>query len=58
MGGNQWAGGSGGADTAGLGGVGGPYRLNLGHQVFQVPDSMKQNVPPHVLKVCLKNLSS
>ena len=26
IGGNQWAGGSGGFDTAGLGGVGGPYR--------------------------------
>ena len=27
VGGNTWAGGTGGADTAGLGGKGGPYRL-------------------------------
>lgn len=27
VGGNQWAGGTGGRDTAGLGGKGGPYRL-------------------------------
>ena len=27
VGGNRWAGGSGGSDTAGLGGRGGPYRL-------------------------------
>lgn len=38
VGGNTWAGGSGGADTTGLGGVGGPYRLDLGlgHDVVQV----------------------
>jgi hypothetical protein len=36
VGGNTWAGGSGGRDTAGLGGVGGPYRLDSGNQVFQV----------------------
>lgn len=30
-GGNTWAGGSGGFDTAGLGGVGGPYRLDSGN---------------------------
>ena len=51
VGGNTWAGGSGGADTAGLGGIGGPYRLDLGHDVYQVPQEMKDNVPPHVLKV-------
>lgn len=50
VGGNTWAGGSGGFDTAGLGGVGGPYRLDSGNQVFQVSDSMKQNVPEHVRK--------
>ena len=33
VGGNTWAGGSGGFDTAGLGGVGGPYRLDSGNQV-------------------------
>lgn len=27
IGGNRWAGGTGGADTAGLGGRGGPYRV-------------------------------
>ena len=27
VGGNTWAGGTGGRDTAGLGGIGGPYRL-------------------------------
>ena len=35
-GGNQWAGGTGGSDTAGLGGIGGPYRLDAGHTVTQV----------------------
>lgn len=43
-------GGSGGFDTAGLGGVGGPYRLASGHQVYQVSDQMKQSVPEHVRK--------
>ncbi len=33
VGGNQWAGGTGGRDTAGLGGKGGPYRLDAGHTV-------------------------
>ena len=36
VGGNQWAGGTGGRDTAGLGGRGGPYRLDAGHDVHQV----------------------
>lgn len=36
MGGNTWAGGTGGRDTAGLGGKGGPYRLDAGHDVHQV----------------------
>jgi hypothetical protein len=36
VGGNTWAGGSGGRDTAGMGGVGGPYRLDSGNPVFQV----------------------
>ena len=30
VGGNTWAGGSGGRDTAGLGGKGGPFRLDSG----------------------------
>lgn len=50
VGGNTWAGGTGGRDTAGLGGVGGPYRLDKGHQVHQVSDLEKQAVPPEVLK--------
>ena len=36
VGGNTWAGGTGGRDTAGLGGRGGPYRLDAGHDVHQV----------------------
>jgi von Willebrand factor A domain-containing protein 8 len=36
VGGNTWAGGTGGRDTAGLGGKGGPYRLDAGHPVYQV----------------------
>jgi len=35
-GGNTWAGGTGGRDTAGLGGKGGPYRLDAGHAVHQL----------------------
>lgn len=38
VGGNTWAGGTGGRDTAGLGGKGGPYRLDKGHKVHQVSD--------------------
>jgi MoxR-like ATPase len=44
VGGNQWAGGSGGSDTAGLGGRGGPYRIDSGHPVHQVTDEMKAQV--------------
>ena len=45
-GGNTWAGGTGGADTAGLGGKGGPYRLDLddGNPIMQVSDEEKQNI--------------
>ncbi|KAI3381394.1 hypothetical protein SNEBB_005189 [Seison nebaliae] len=50
VGGNTWAGGSGGRDTAGLGGVGGPYRLDGGHDIHQVSDEIKQNVPEEILK--------
>lgn len=39
VGGNTWAGGTGGRDTAGLGGKGGPYRLDKGHTVHQVNKS-------------------
>ncbi|CAM4751562.1 unnamed protein product [Rotaria magnacalcarata] len=50
VGGNQWAGGSGGRDTAGLGGIGGPYRLDSGNQVYQVSDDVKAAVPEHIRK--------
>lgn len=41
VGGNQWAGGTGGSNTAGLGGRGGPFRLDRGHKVHQVSDEAK-----------------
>lgn len=44
VGGNQWAGGTGGSDTAGLGGRGGPYRLDRGHKVHQVSEEDKAKV--------------
>lgn len=44
VGGNTWAGGTGGSDTAGLGGRGGPYRLDKGHPVHQISDEMKAKV--------------
>lgn len=45
IGGNRWAGGTGGADTAGLGGRGGPYRLEKpGQRVRQVSDEAKAQV--------------
>ncbi|KAF7279849.1 hypothetical protein GWI33_006657 [Rhynchophorus ferrugineus] len=50
VGGNTWAGGTGGRDTAGLGGKGGPYRLDKGHKVHQLSDEEKATVPEHVLK--------
>ncbi|XP_052760098.1 von Willebrand factor A domain-containing protein 8-like [Mya arenaria] len=48
VGGNTWAGGTGGSNTAGLGGFGGPYRLDAGHDVTQVPQWQKDSVPEHV----------
>jgi hypothetical protein len=50
VGGSMFAGGSGGMNTAGLGGVGGPYRLDSGNPVFQVSDFDKSQVPPEVLR--------
>ncbi|KAK1902425.1 von Willebrand factor A domain containing protein 8 [Dissostichus eleginoides] len=50
VGGNQWAGGTGGRDTAGLGGKGGPYRLDAGHKVHQVSQAEKDTVPEEVRK--------
>ncbi|XP_070607483.1 von Willebrand factor A domain-containing protein 8 isoform X2 [Erythrolamprus reginae] len=50
VGGNTWAGGTGGRDTAGLGGKGGPYRLDGGHQVYQISQAEKDAVPEEVKK--------
>uniref|UniRef100_A0A670J864 von Willebrand factor A domain-containing protein 8 n=1 Tax=Podarcis muralis TaxID=64176 RepID=A0A670J864_PODMU len=50
VGGNMWAGGTGGRDTAGLGGKGGPYRLDAGHKVYQVSQAEKDAVPEEVKK--------
>ncbi|KAL5256307.1 hypothetical protein ACHWQZ_G011506 [Mnemiopsis leidyi] len=50
VGGNTWAGGTGGRDTAGLGGKGGPYRLDAGHNVHQLSDEEKNSVPEEVQK--------
>ena len=50
VGGNTWAGGTGGRDTAGLGGKGGPYRLDAGHDVHQLSDEEKKNIPDEVYK--------
>ncbi|KAF8508458.1 AAA domain-containing protein [Hysterangium stoloniferum] len=47
-GGNTWAGGTGGRDTAGLGGRGGYMRLFTGHNVKQVSDELKEKVPDHI----------
>ena len=44
VGGNQWEGGVGGSDTAGLGGRGGPYRIDRGHKIHQVSDEAKAQV--------------
>lgn len=40
---------AGGMNTAGLGGVGGPYRLDSGNPVFQVADLEKLQVPEEVI---------
>ena len=42
---------TGGQGTAGMGGVGGPYRLDAGHDVFQVSDQDKANVPIEVRQI-------
>ncbi|KAJ7224765.1 AAA domain-containing protein [Mycena rebaudengoi] len=47
-GGNKWAGGTGGRDTAGMGGVGGYKRLYKGGDINQVSDQTKEQVPDHV----------
>lgn len=38
----------GGRDTAGLGGKGGPYRLDAGHKVYQVSQAEKDAVPEEI----------
>lgn len=50
VGGNTWAGGTGGRDTAGLGGKGGPYRLDAGHDVHQISDEEKKNVSKEAME--------
>jgi hypothetical protein len=55
VGGNTWAGGTGGRDTAGLGGKGGPYRLDKGHDVHQLSDEEKNDVPEVVARPHLFN---
>lgn len=49
VGGNTWRGGSGGTDTAGLGGKAGPYRVDGGHKVNQISDEEKKRVSKEVL---------
>ncbi|KAJ3023473.1 hypothetical protein HKX48_002900 [Thoreauomyces humboldtii] len=49
VGGNQWAGGSGGSDTAGIGGRAGPYRLHKkGQPIVRLSDEQKNDVPEHI----------
>ncbi|KAH7919391.1 hypothetical protein BV22DRAFT_1199497 [Leucogyrophana mollusca] len=50
VGGNRWAGGTGGRDTAGSGGRGGYKRLQKGHNIHQVSDQLKSEVPDHIKK--------
>ncbi|KAI8820228.1 AAA domain-containing protein [Fimicolochytrium jonesii] len=55
VGGNQWAGGSGGSDTAGIGGRAGPYRLHKkGQPIVRLPDDVKNDVPEHVKEAARK----
>ncbi|KAK3250339.1 hypothetical protein CYMTET_40279 [Cymbomonas tetramitiformis] len=54
VGGNTWAGGTGGADTAGLGGIGGPYRLDLGHKVHEAPAEEKKKVSAEAREAAMK----
>jgi hypothetical protein len=51
VGGSNWAGGTGGSNTAGLGGRGGPYRLDRGHKVHQVSDEAKAEVSEEAKQV-------
>ena len=53
---NAWARGTGGRDTAGLGGKGGPYHLDAGHRVYQVSNAEKDAVPVEV-SGCLQTVN-
>lgn len=44
VGGNTYEGGTGGTDTAGLGGKGGPYRKDSGNPIVQISEVEKKNV--------------
>ncbi|SPO39671.1 uncharacterized protein PSFLO_05152 [Pseudozyma flocculosa] len=48
VGGNTWRGGTGGRDTAGLGGRGGYERLYKGHKIHRVSKALKDDVPDHI----------
>lgn len=48
VGGNTWQGGTGGRDTAGLGGRGGFMRLYKGHDINQVSQELKDAVPEEI----------
>ena len=41
IGGNKFAGGSGGTGTAGLGGRAGPYRLDVGQEIVELSEAQK-----------------
>ncbi|UZJ54566.1 hypothetical protein CBS101457_003886 [Exobasidium rhododendri] len=47
-GGNTWKGGTGGRDTAGLGGRGGYERFYSGQQIKQINTELKKDVPDHI----------
>ncbi|KAF8625067.1 hypothetical protein AX15_005549 [Amanita polypyramis BW_CC] len=48
FGGNKWAGGTGGRDSAGLGGRGGYKRFYKGGDIRQVSDELKKDVPEEI----------
>ncbi|KAF9269491.1 hypothetical protein L218DRAFT_915635 [Marasmius fiardii PR-910] len=48
QGGNRYAGGTGGRDTAGMGGRGGYKRFYKGGDIAQIPDAFKQQVPEEI----------
>ncbi|CAH7688707.1 AAA domain-containing protein [Phakopsora pachyrhizi] len=48
VGGNTWAGGTGGRDTSGLGGRGGATRVYKRSNIYQVSDQLKAEVPEYI----------